>query len=876
MQHQPCHCDCQCQQQQLHSRRRSQCQLSMSLLLLLSSAIFTFSVCVLISPAESATSDDMSASTTPSTYSYCIVGAGPAGLGMGHYFEQASREWQRKQWREKKEGSSSANDGSQGDGTNPYSYVILDRSPNGAGEFFRKFPRHRTLISNNKRYTGKSDPEFNLRHDWNSVLSDYYGEERSVSSEDVSTMDSFPDSLKPTPSGTPVFTSFSEKYFPHADDYVRYLGVFAETHQAHVHYNSSVIHIQRIQVPTAMRDEESLKLHEADVEEKQRRQSIRDKENLTYRVREDGKIYDILVHRSSSDPKATSPEGRHYHCKYLLVASGLPLPIVPDEVRGLSPTPDDYEIVAEEYVDFDPSPENFINQSVLVLGKGNSATETLQSLMDVATLLHVASRNPIRLAHQTHYVGDVRAVNDEILDLYQLKTLGAMLDVDIQRDTAEFVRDPETKKIIFRPAKVDEVVNDLVRMGDMEEAARIAESKRFQYDRVISCMGFRFDPSPFSTLPRTEDNEHLRKSASASTLKLTPGVGKYPAISASYESMDDKFPNLYTVGTLQHARDFRKGAGGFIHGYRYLVRTLFKMLLQRNHAVAWPGVQLPKELQGTLSWAPPASNVRGSAAVSPLVRSLTDFILHRTNQQSATYQMYSVLSEVGILKFPEQAGGETNAQTGTMKGMEMEMEWIKDVPVDYVFSGDMLHRYGPRAFGILVLRLEFNPCFGHPQSDVLGRGRQASDLDHAHESNFLHPILRFYRLPLLQQDSNANEKDIRPNDVHHVLEDVLASFDSNFAHVQPLRRWLTSLMEKLAKNGRGLVGVDDTASYPEDRRSCDVVAMSRRMHHVGWEAQQEICQPVIEAQNGMRYGDQWQQQYDGYGYEQQAGSSCQG
>ena len=41
-----------------------------------------------------------------------------------------------------------------------------------AASFFQKYPRHDKLISINKRHTGKKNTEFNLRHDWNSLLSD--------------------------------------------------------------------------------------------------------------------------------------------------------------------------------------------------------------------------------------------------------------------------------------------------------------------------------------------------------------------------------------------------------------------------------------------------------------------------------------------------------------------------------------------------------------------------------------------------------------------------------------------------------------------------------------------------------------------------------
>lgn len=72
---------------------------------------------------------------------YCVLGAGPAGLQMAYFLHQAGRD-----------------------------YVVFERAP-GPGSFFTRYPRHRKLLSINKRYTGKANAEFNLRHDWNSLLS---------------------------------------------------------------------------------------------------------------------------------------------------------------------------------------------------------------------------------------------------------------------------------------------------------------------------------------------------------------------------------------------------------------------------------------------------------------------------------------------------------------------------------------------------------------------------------------------------------------------------------------------------------------------------------------------------------------------------------
>jgi cation diffusion facilitator CzcD-associated flavoprotein CzcO len=106
----------------------------------------------------------------PEIVDYLIIGAGPAGLQLGYFLHRAGRD-----------------------------YVILEAGQT-PGTFYREFPRHRQMISINKPHTGWDDPERNLRMDWNSMLSDD------------------PELL---------FTRYTERYFPQADDYVRYLCDFA-------------------------------------------------------------------------------------------------------------------------------------------------------------------------------------------------------------------------------------------------------------------------------------------------------------------------------------------------------------------------------------------------------------------------------------------------------------------------------------------------------------------------------------------------------------------------------------------------------------------------------------------------------------------------
>jgi thioredoxin reductase len=117
-----------------------------------------------------------------SHYANIIIGAGPAGLQLGYFFQKAGLD-----------------------------YIILERAPIAAS-FFDRYPHSGKLISINKKYTGSDVYDFNLRHDWNSLLND----------EKMS------------------FTSYSEDYYPAKEELVRYMNDFAARFKLRIQYNSSV------------------------------------------------------------------------------------------------------------------------------------------------------------------------------------------------------------------------------------------------------------------------------------------------------------------------------------------------------------------------------------------------------------------------------------------------------------------------------------------------------------------------------------------------------------------------------------------------------------------------------------------------------------
>jgi thioredoxin reductase len=114
--------------------------------------------------------------TSEHIHDYVIVGAGPGGCQLAYFLHRDQRD-----------------------------YVVLESGE--VGQFFTRYPRHRSLISNNKVHTGFTDRDKNLRWDWNSLLSDEL---------DV------------------VFTHYTGDYFPKADVLVRYLRDFADRYELNI------------------------------------------------------------------------------------------------------------------------------------------------------------------------------------------------------------------------------------------------------------------------------------------------------------------------------------------------------------------------------------------------------------------------------------------------------------------------------------------------------------------------------------------------------------------------------------------------------------------------------------------------------------------
>lgn len=548
-------------------------------------------------------------------HDYCIIGAGPSGLQMGYFFHKAARD-----------------------------YVIYEKS-NVSGNFFVQYPRHRTLISINKRHTGKTNKEFNLRHDWNSLISN-------------------DESLQ--------FTKYSKDMFPHADRYLDYLRDYQQKLGLNVQFNTEISNIK--QEPC----ENAPDLH----------------------------VFTMLDQHGSS-----------YRCGRLIIATGIAKPVIPN-IQGIEYT--------DGYEDMSLNRDEYEGQTVLILGRGNSAFETATHIYGSTNLIHMVGRSRVRLSWATHYVGDLRAVNNQLLDTYQLKSLDGVLEASINE-----------VKILKKDGKLHlALVED-----DEEDAVTPAEelfdnfAMREPYDRIIRCLGFKFDEDIF--------NQSMKFSHPKGR------TNKFISIHPNYESVD--YQGMFVAGTASHSLDFRKSAGGFIHGYRYTARALFHLLDWRYHSVPWPSATAPND-------------------------QLINYILKRINEASGTYQMFSMLGDIIILN-------ENRTFT-----------YLEEFPIHLIHK--LPEMSGHAASRVIVLNLQYGASFSGPGNDVFRADRATGDPSDAHTSNFLHPCFYYYeKLPSEKQMKHIEKKEHlpRPKMLHHTVEDFLTTWDAPLSHILPLRRFLETI-----------------------------------------------------------------------------------
>ncbi|WP_108802876.1 NAD(P)-binding domain-containing protein [Aquimarina sp. Aq107] len=427
-----------------------------------------------------------------------------------------------------------------------------------------------------------------------------------------------------------LFKDFSEEYFPSSDSFVEYINKYSEYHNLNIKYNSEVKQIRK------------------------------------------------------SDHFEIETNDETYQCEHLVIATGLSKPYMPN-IENID--------LCTNYVDLEFDPKPYTGKRILILGKANSAFETADHLIPYATLIHCLSPNPLKLAWGTHYVGHLRAVNNNFLDTYQLKSQNAVINGEIE--SIKFENNQYYVTVAYGNAN-----------GEVEELI---------YDEIINCTGFKFDTSMFhdSIKPELSNRD------------------KFPKQNSSWESVN--IENLYFAGTITQMRDYKKSTSGFIHGFRYNSKCLYHILDNKINDKEW--VYESEEL------------------VSP--ESMAQKIIDNVNRASSLWQQFGYIGHVIVL-----------TDEGTLK-------YFYDVPVDYLHDNYSL--FGSRYF---VITLEYGDEIFKNASDIFAVERvHKDDVDNAHLSAFLHPIVReYYQGELVT--------------THHIIEDFESKWDEYDTHVLPLIKYL--------------------------------------------------------------------------------------
>lgn len=184
--------------------------------------------------------------------------------------------------------------------------------------------------------------------------------------------------------------------------------------------------------------------------------------------------------------------------------------------------------LATPYADM-PAAEHYRNRRVLIIGKGNSGFECAKDILNEAAVIMVASRSPVRLTFQTHYVGNLRHTNALLVENYHLKHHTAILDCEIR----EIEKSADGYDVTVAYAHAN---------GEVET---------LEFDAVIAATGF------------TGNLDALDPGAIGPLL-----YGKFPEIDGDFCSPG--IDGLYFAGALTHGRDYRSfSSSGFIHGFRY-------------------------------------------------------------------------------------------------------------------------------------------------------------------------------------------------------------------------------------------------------------------------------------------------------------------
>jgi len=542
-------------------------------------------------------------------YTNIIIGAGPAGIQLGYYFKEKKIE-----------------------------YVILEKA-DICGSFFDKFPLSGKLISINKKNTGSNIPDFNLRHDWNSLISD---------KKDL------------------LMTNYSDEYYPDSDDLVKYLNDYAKINELNIKYGICV-------------------------------KKVKKEEDNTYTL--------ITVDNNNNTIE--------YKCDKLIVAIGLSKPIIPNIQVDVITDLKHYGQYEKSYFKNKENLDKFRNKSLLIIGNGNAAFELGNLLNNYCSTISIIGRGTKEWAMSTHYTGDLRSIYLPFMDTFLLKSLNS-IDVAQFSNDSRFHIEQQTENDKYKISLVCKDTECLIKHPFYTDTID-------GFDHIIYCTGWKFDTSIFDFKINLTKND------------------KYPEILPHYESTNNE--NLFFVGALMHSLDFKKSSGGFIHGFRYLIKNFVNI----NY------------------------NIDYTVSVFKDINELCSKIFHKINKTSPMYQMYGQICD--FFYYEDESD---------------EILYYDDINISFVLNG-----YFPMITDkFFIVSLDYGNT---KVTDIYEFGKFIPPVGSESTGSLLHPTLKVYRYDerfLIDNPDKKNSAHPLLIDEIHFNENLLANFSGFEKYFKKLFRSL--------------------------------------------------------------------------------------
>ena len=618
------------------------------------------------------------------------------------------------------------------------SYIVLEKN-SSVGSSFMTYPKHRKLISTNKIYAGNTGREFHMRHDWNSLL------------HTVQDLDDVP----PAPI---QFQNYSTDYFPHADALVNYLKDFKSHYEINVRYNSEVLGLFQ---PEQEDDDDDTSANP---------------------------LFFVNVRTDTT----TTTDSNWIRCNRVVWATGY----IPHNLFDKYEAPEGRII---KYADLDINTlAQFTNKQVHIIGKGNSAMEVADSIMPYVATLDMFSRNIPKRAVETHYTGDIREMNEAAIGGYQLKSLVSLIDgrsnkYDKDRNQAEKSLNSEKTETTLR-VKYESPFRDIGMTGsiDTDSVTTTTTNKRFNrsssqvddgvtsqdnskqtdsknkvygMDYIIQCTGFDSNLTVFSSLDKSHGERKvqitvLEQGSNDLYLKrvVLPKTGddtkdKFPDLKPWYESK--QVEGLYFAGAQMHGRDYKRGNNGFIHGFRYSIRVLHRWMEQEIEQNPWP-----IKWTGSEPWE------------------LTGLVHKRILSTSGLYQMFGVMCDLFVFsEGHDTLNGRHSDPTGVAYMQEMPCDMIP-----HVIERTWRHKSASgkkQRVRFFTLVLDYDRCYKDVAVFSPTRLCRMQNPGCFSQSNFLHPIIRYYDSPGTEdlRKRSAIDFEHKPNREFHLVEDLDTKWD---------------------------------------------------------------------------------------------------